>query len=468
MVGGVLQASSDSKVQMLPYKEDDSQFWFWENNNIYSKKYPTKVLSLDFENHRSWGQVFLKSNRGDNKQKWNFENEALISQYRSLSLDIKYESGEPEVGASPHTNSLHQKWSLSLYRFYFLITSRQTGKVLDTSLKSPGRVHMMSYHGGDNQLWFWDDDNIRSKKFPDKVLEIDMNEYKTNTFGKVYLNSFHGGNNQRWKWEGDDLSSKYKQLRLDIKGRDTADEATVGGYTNTGSPNQQWSFGTIRAFFFILNKKSGRVLEATSKSVIEQWRYNGGDHQQWFWDGDVIRNKKYIDRVIDLDVTYGGEDAKLDLNVYHGRLIQRWEYTDKYLVSRYQNLSIKVAGDSMANGAAICAQTSKTNKWSLTPAHDFFTITSRHDTKVLEAGPRETLKGRNVLISSYNESDSQLWFWDDKNIRSKKFPDTVLELNHIDHEIDGIYWVKVFLNSFNDDKAQRWKFNRGKFFSASH
>lgn len=116
----------------------------------------------------------------------------------------------------------------------------------------------------------------------------------------------------------------------------------------------------------------------------------------------------------------------------------------------------------------MCTQTSKTNKWRLTPAHDFFTITSRHDTKVLEAGPRETLKGRNVLISSYNESDSQLWFWDDKNIRSKKFPDTVLELNHIDHEIDSIYWVKVFLNRFNDDKAQRWKFNRGKFFSASH
>jgi hypothetical protein len=56
-----------------------------------------------------------------------------------------------------------------------------------------------------------------------------------------------------------------RNTRLDIKGSDTADEATVGGYTNTGSPNQQWSFGTIRAFFFILNKKSGRVLDATSK-----------------------------------------------------------------------------------------------------------------------------------------------------------------------------------------------------------
>ena len=266
---------------------------------------------------------------------------------------------------------------------------------------------MMSYHGCDNQLWFQEDDNIRSKKFPDKVLEIDMNEYKTNNFGKVYLNSFHGGNNQRQKWEGDDLSSKYKQLRLDIKGSDTADEATVGGYTNTGSPNQQWSFGTIRAFFFILNKKSGRVLDATSKQVIEQWSYNGGDHQQWFWDGDVIRNKKYIDRVIYLDATNSGADAKLYLNAYHGRLMQRWEYTDKYLVSRYHNLSIHVVGDSMANGAAICAQTSKTNKWSLTPGHDFFTITSRQDTKVLEAGPRETLKGRNVHYKTKQETMAQ-------------------------------------------------------------
>ena len=97
------------------------------------------------------------------------------------------------------------------------------------------------------------------------------------------------------------------------------------------------------------------------------------------------------------------------------------------LVSRYQNLNINVVGDSMANGAAICAQTSKTNKWSLTPAHDFFTITSRQDTKVLEASPRETIKRRNVLVSSYNGDDSQLWLWDDKNIRSKKIP--ILFLN---------------------------------------
>jgi hypothetical protein len=63
----------------------------------------------------------------------------------------------------------------------------------------------------------------------------------------------------------------------------------------------------------------------------------------------------------------------------------------------------------MANGAAICAPTSKTNKWSLTPALDFFTIRSRQDTKVLEAGPRETLKRRNqdlllCLYTSYFES----------------------------------------------------------------
>ena len=30
LYGGVLQASSDTTVQMLPYNEDDSQFWFWE------------------------------------------------------------------------------------------------------------------------------------------------------------------------------------------------------------------------------------------------------------------------------------------------------------------------------------------------------------------------------------------------------------------------------------------------------
>jgi hypothetical protein len=36
----------------------------------------------------------------------------------------------------------------------------------------------------------------------------------------------------------------------------------------------------------------------------------------------MIRNKKYIDRVIDLDVTNSGADAKHYLNVYHGRLME--------------------------------------------------------------------------------------------------------------------------------------------------
>jgi hypothetical protein len=78
--------------------------------------------------------------------------------------------------------------------------------------------------------------------------------------------------------------------------------------------------------------------------------------------------------------------------------------------------------------------------------------------------PHDKLKTR--LKETIHKAFSHIWLWDDKNIRSKKIPDTVLELNPIDHEIDGIYWVKVFLNRFNDDKTRRWKFNRGKLFSA--
>ena len=54
-------------------------------------------------------------------------------------------------------------------RQYFLIYSPQNGKVLDAS--NPNEVVLWESHGGDNQLWFWDDggDILRNKKHPNKV-----------------------------------------------------------------------------------------------------------------------------------------------------------------------------------------------------------------------------------------------------------------------------------------------------------
>jgi hypothetical protein len=53
---------------------------------------------------------------------------------------------------------------------YFLIFALETRKVLDVSQSNENEVILWEPHGGDNQLWFWDgEDILRNKKDPDKV-----------------------------------------------------------------------------------------------------------------------------------------------------------------------------------------------------------------------------------------------------------------------------------------------------------
>ena len=53
---------------------------------------------------------------------------------------------------------------------YFLIFCHGTRKVLDVSSSNQEEVILRDAHGGDNQLWFWDgEDILRNKMYPDKV-----------------------------------------------------------------------------------------------------------------------------------------------------------------------------------------------------------------------------------------------------------------------------------------------------------
>ena len=53
---------------------------------------------------------------------------------------------------------------------YFLIFSLETRKVLDVSGTNKDEVILWESHGGDNQLWFWDgEDILRNKMCPNKV-----------------------------------------------------------------------------------------------------------------------------------------------------------------------------------------------------------------------------------------------------------------------------------------------------------
>ena len=52
---------------------------------------------------------------------------------------------------------------------YFFIRQEFSKRVLDASIKDPGEVHMWEFHGGDNQLWYWQGDCLKNKAYPEKV-----------------------------------------------------------------------------------------------------------------------------------------------------------------------------------------------------------------------------------------------------------------------------------------------------------
>ena len=55
---------------------------------------------------------------------------------------------------------------------YFIIRAKHSGKVLDASATNEDEVIQYTFHGGDNQLWFWGFDHgdcLQNKKYPNKV-----------------------------------------------------------------------------------------------------------------------------------------------------------------------------------------------------------------------------------------------------------------------------------------------------------
>lgn len=461
LTGEILQATSGSSVALRHYNGNDNQFWFWKGDLIVSKEHPDRVLTASL-----LGRVFLSSPVGSKQQKWNFEEESLISQYDNRRMSVRY----PLYGVtvSQYTSSNYQKWSLSFERVYFIITNRLSGKVLDVSLlqkSTPGHVHMWSYHGRDNQLWFWDDDCIRSKQFPSKVLDLHMRDYSRDKWGKVYLHQFHGGDNQRWEMDGNIIISKYKRLRLDVKQSDMTDGALVGGYTHTGNPSQWWTVGTFRTFFFILNKDSGKVINATPDNKIIQWHYHNGKRQLWFWDGEALRNKEHTDKVLDVSTDAFGKNRgqNLILNSFQDKPSQSWSYRENYLICGNFNLSIVVRDGSLTDGAYIAAQNDKTQKWSLNPEHDFFIITSRQDASVLTAGDKNKKSTYMISVQPYSGADEQQWYWDDDTIRSKAFPERVIDIHRLDYIKD--LWGKVYLHPYHGGKNQRWTIREDQFIS---
>lgn len=242
-----MNAEDESNISMWNYHGDDNQLWFWDNNTIHSKKYPDKVLEIDQDQN----EIKLAKFIGGSNQMWKKDDDgSFISEYEDFSFDIQAnDNGIIENGAKLKgkfiPDNQRDKWSeyskeqkeSSIDRKYFTFSTANQTKVLHASNET--ELVMWDYHGGENQLWFWDDDVIRSKMYPDKVLELKESVLFEDEWGNVQLNSYSGKDTQRWTQEGDDFICHFENVKLDVREEIITNGAEVVAHKK--EQNHKWS-----------------------------------------------------------------------------------------------------------------------------------------------------------------------------------------------------------------------------------
>ena len=212
-----------------------------------------------------------------------------------------------------------------------------------------------------------------------------------------------------------------------------------------------WSFSSSRIYSFILHKPGGYVMEAHFYRRIFLDYYNNGDRQMWFWDGETIRSKYYTHLVLAIDTK---DDNKIVLQTFIGGLNQRWTYKNSFLTSRLQEMRIEWSG---GRSRIIGRKTSTPcARWGMTVSHDFFTIWNKHYGTVLDVRSRYL----DVINYPYHGQDNQRWFWDENNIRSKKYPSRVLVIKEGSDDRLGVY-----IAGYDGTTRQNWKYLEQNFVS---
>ena len=439
---GSLLSARDETTAELTNNIQSNCYWFWSGDVIRSMKYPSRVLTISSKRGRPSSiperGVSLQKRSIGLKQSWGYEDNKLrstIDNKHDLELAI---GGDNKLVVTVPELAKLQHWSLSLDPIYFVIANRKNGKVIATD--KDANVQMFGYNGQDSQLWYWDDNNIRSKSFPDKVLKVDET-------GKVDLGTYiYSDPSQKWTINGNDnikqLSNNSSILLCE------SDTDSIRGCREKISDGSKWTLELSRVHFFILHKKSGKVLSAKSKDALNLQKYNMSDNQLWFWDNEAIRNKEYPEKVLTMQKK---GSHKIELKKFKGVENQNWEYENDFLKSKFNDLKID---------ATMFGKPNSNDKWGMTIAHDVFTIWNKNQGTLLGL----TKEGE-VNTQPYSGSDSQLWFWDGRSIRSKEYPSKVLDVK-LTNKKDKI-GAEVYLNDYNGSPSQNWRHLDDQFISDS-
>ena len=438
--GKILNAKDENQVEMS-LTEDEKSFWFWSRSTIRSKKYPDKVLTVNDPTAGNTDRdISLGTYKGRDTQKWtNSDYKVKSISGGSSDLFLSVNAQNKIIAASVSSDYL-QHWSLSLKPSYFIITSRGSGTALTADDKNNVRIMMWEYHGEDNQLWFWDDENIRSKKFPDKVLQAGNCQGAQATLAK------YANNNKLQSWAADSQDDTIKVIssiqnyfpKLCVDNFSTDNNTKVIRCRNNRYPNDKWTFSSSRMYFFIIHKTNGKVITASSQTSVSLGSYDLSDEKQWFWDRDVVRSKRYSDRVLTINTR---SYTKIGLENYHGNINQRWIYEDKIMKSKVNNMKLQIE-----NGRLGASQISN-EKWGVGIAHDYFTVWNKHYGTALDINQPDL----DIVTKPYSDEDSQRWFWDEENIRSKKYPQKVLTIKPGNQNR-----LITYITEYNGSPRQNW------------
>ena len=93
-------------------------------------------------------------------------------------------------------------------------------------------------------MWFWENQSLRSKKYPGKVVDIN----KSHSWKKISLYSYHGGSHQKFSFVDDEIVSDYLSLRLYVHG-----SQEVGARSKTGNIKEKWILKTSGEWSLTIN-----------------------------------------------------------------------------------------------------------------------------------------------------------------------------------------------------------------------
>ena len=151
----VLQTQGNSGAEAKPYTGEQNQEWVFDGVSVRSVEHPSRVLTLT-DDRRGYS---LKNFDNTGKQRF------LLNEDNFL------------VPEECQNSIFCSSWRIGLERDYFTISSKLTAKVVDAP--NANAIHLHDYHGEDHQLWFWDGECIRSKKYPSpqgRLFEESMGE----------------------------------------------------------------------------------------------------------------------------------------------------------------------------------------------------------------------------------------------------------------------------------------------------